>query len=158
MRVLQQPLLEAFILARLRVAHDAGQQPHDRVEQRDRGRLAAGQDEVADGDLLQPSAIDDALVYPFEASAQDDGAGSGREFAHARLGQRFAARAHEQARARIAGRRDRVDRARQHVGAHHHAGAAAGRRIVDAAVLVGREVANLHGLKRPGALGQAPAG
>ena len=30
----------------------------------------------------------------------------------------------------------RIDGARQHIGLHHHAGAAAGRRIVDAAVLV----------------------
>ena len=55
-------------------------------------------------------------------------------------------------------RRGAVDRLGQHIGAHHHARAAAGRRVVDRAVPVGREVADLHRLERPRARLQRPAG
>ncbi len=51
-----------------------------------------------------------------------------------------------------------VDRLGQNIGAHHHAGAAAGRRVVDGAVPVGGEIADLHGLERPGSGLQRPAG
>ena len=47
-RMLEQAVLETLLVARSRVAHDARQQPHHRVEQHQRRRLAAGQDEVAD--------------------------------------------------------------------------------------------------------------
>ena len=99
------------------------------------------------------------LAWPFlspffegagpEAAAPDDGAGTGGEFAHLRLRQRFPARAHQQPRARIALGRRMVDRPGQHVGAHHHAGAAAGRRVVDGAVAAEAEVTDRHGGERP---------
>ena len=44
------------------------------------------------------------------------------------------------------------------VGAHHHAGAAAGRRVVDRAMLVGGEIADVDGLQRPFAFGERLAG
>src|SRR3546814_5508962 len=44
---------------------------------------------------------------------------------------------------------DLVDRGREHIGLQHHPGAAARRRVVDGAMLVGREVANLHRRARP---------
>ena len=48
-----------------------------------------------------------------------------------------------------AGGRDRVHGAGEHVGAHHHAGSAAGGRVVDGAVLVGRVRADVDGFERP---------
>ena len=52
-RMFEQPVLKTLMVARELVAHDAGQQPHDGVEQHQRGRLAAGQDVVADRDFLE---------------------------------------------------------------------------------------------------------
>ena len=69
--------------------------------------------------------------------------GPGGEVARARLRQRRAARTHQQARARIVLGRGGVDRLGKDVGAHHHAGAAAGRRVVHRSMPVGREVADL---------------
>jgi len=40
-----------------------------------------------------------------------------------------------------------VDSARQHVRLQHHAGAAARRRVIDASVLVGGEIADLNSLQ-----------
>ena len=51
-RVLEQRLGEAFLRYRLGAAHDAGQQPHAGINQRNRRRLAARQDEIAEADLL----------------------------------------------------------------------------------------------------------
>jgi hypothetical protein len=42
-----------------------------------------------------------------------------------------------------------IEGRRQHIGAEHHAGTAPGRGIIDAAVLVRREIANLHAIERP---------
>ena len=54
--------------------------------------------------------------------------------AQARLGllQRHSSRAHQQARAAVVG--NGVERGGEHVGAHHHAGAAAGGRVVNGAM------------------------
>ena len=60
-------------------------------------------------------------------------------------------------RGRAIGRR-RVDGAAEHVGLHHHAGAAAGRRVVDAAMLVGCEGADIDHVERPRAGRQSLAG
>ena len=51
-----------------------------------------------------------------------------------------------------------VDRPGKNIGAHHHARAAAGRRVVDRAVAVGGEVTDLDGFQRPGAGLQRAAG
>ena len=44
------------------------------------------------------------------------------------------------------------------VGAHHHARAASRRRVIDRAMLIGGEVANVDGAKRPFAFGERLAG
>ena len=72
---------------------------------------------------------------------------SRRQIHCARLRQRRAARAHQQPRAGVV--RQRVEGARQHIGLHHHAGPAAGRRVVDGAVLVGGCVADVVRVERP---------
>jgi len=57
---------------------------------------------------------------------------------------RLAARAHEKAGPRVVLVRDRIDRGGQNVGLQHHAGAAAGRGVIDAAVPVGGKIAQLR--------------
>src|SRR5262249_44830268 len=51
-----------------------------------------------------------------------------------------------------------VDRAGEHVGLHHHAGTAAGGRVVDRAMPVGGVVADIDRVKRPHAVRQRLAG
>ena len=51
-----------------------------------------------------------------------------------------------------------IDRRAQHIDPQHHSRAAARRRVVDGAVLVDREVADLDGVERPLALRQGAAG
>ena len=80
-------------------------------------------------------------------------AGTGGEVADARLGQRRAARRHRQDRAAIG---DAVDRRGEDVGAQHHPRPAARRRVVDRAMLVGREIADVDRVERPLALAQRP--
>ena len=86
--------------------------------------LGAALDEIA--------RVDDPLVDPFEARAQHHYARPRRPFARLRLAERRAARAHQQARARIGW--NRIERGGEHIRAHHHAGAAAGGRIVHGAM------------------------
>ena len=66
-----------------------------------------------------------------------------------------AARRHRQHRPAVG---DAVERRGEHVGPQHHPRPAAGRRVVDAAVLVGGEVADLARVEAPQALGQRPPG
>ena len=47
-------------------------QPRDRVHQDTGGQLAAGQDVVADRDLLVGVAVDRALIHPLVVSAEQD--------------------------------------------------------------------------------------
>ena len=111
-------------------------------------------------DLLeQPRASIDPLVDALEAAAQEHDAGAGGKRAHARLGQRRAARREIEQRA--APRRCAAPRRRargHHVRAHHHAGAAAERRVVDGLVAVGGEVAQVDRLERQRPSSQRPAG
>src|SRR5690606_9870160 len=61
-RIFEQPLLEAFLAQRGGVADHPGQQTDDGIDQGDRRRLAAGQDEIAETDLHQAARVDDALI------------------------------------------------------------------------------------------------
>ena len=129
-------------------------QPNASIEQDHRAKLAARQDIVADADGFEIARLEDALVETFEAAAQEDRSAAGGESADAGLGQRSAARGQRKHRAAIG---DAVQRGSEHVGPQHHPRPAAGRRVVDAAVLVGGEVADLAGVERPQTVGQGPA-
>ena len=153
----QKLRLEALVEARLVVAHDAGQKPDHRVEQHHRGDLAAGQHIVADRDFAQAPPLDDPLVDALEAAADDQRPLARRERADEILGQRPATRAHQQARTQIALIARRIDRIGEDVGAQHHSGAAAGRRIVHRPVAAAAEVADLPGLDDGVAALQRPA-
>ena len=50
-----------------------------------------------------------------------------------------------------------IHRGGHDIGAQHHAGTAARRRIIDAAVLVGGEIAGIDGVAGPFPLGERPA-
>ncbi len=101
LRIFEQAVGEAFLDAGGFLAHHAGNQPDAGVDQRQRGRFAARQHEIAERDFLELARRDQPLIDALEAPAHDDGAGTGSQLAHARLRQRRAARAHQQARARI---------------------------------------------------------
>ncbi|EGE57287.1 hypothetical protein RHECNPAF_4460059 [Rhizobium etli CNPAF512] len=148
MRMFQQSAFKAFMQAGKIVAHHAGQDADDRIEHDQRRRLAAGQHVVTDRDFFQSACFDHPLVDALEAAADDNDAVACRKFAHALLRQRPAARAHQQARAGIV-LTGAVDGAGENVGFEHHAGAAAGRRVVDGAVFIGGEIADLHRVQRP---------
>src|SRR5215472_2526856 len=149
LRVFEQAVAEALLRARGLLAHDAGEEPHAGVEQDEGRNLPTRKHVIADRNLLEATPLDQALIDALEATAEDDGAGPIGQRCDAALGERNSARAHHQARARIACGRYRIDSAGEHVGTHHHAGSAAGGRVVDGAVLVGRVRADVDGFERP---------
>ena len=55
-----------------RLPQHARDQPHARLDRHHRRRLAAGEDRVADGDLLEPAGVEHPLVHPLEPAAEDD--------------------------------------------------------------------------------------
>src|SRR5947209_622729 len=101
--VFQQPLREAFLRARSLFAHDARQEPDAGVDQRHRGDFAPREHEIAERDLLQAPAFDQALVHTLEPAAHDDHARAATEFRNPRLRQRLATRRHQETRPALAG-------------------------------------------------------
>ena len=100
--------------------------------------------------------LEQTLVEALEPAAKQDRARPGGEVAHAPLRQCAAPAWRERDRwSRV---RDAVERRRDHIGAQHHARTSPGRGVIDRPVPIGREVADLHGIERPPALGQRPAG
>src|ERR1043166_9262435 len=86
-RVFEEPVLERFLDPAGSRAHYPGEQANASVEQHDGGRLAAGEDDVADADLLDPRAgFEQAFVEALEPAAEGDDAGTGSEQAAPRLG------------------------------------------------------------------------
>ena len=153
--VFQQMRGEAFVGGAVGGAHDAGQQADDGVQHDQGGELAAGQHVVADGEFFHRVGVDDALVDAFVAAAEQDEAGGGGVALGVGLGEGAAARGEEHARAVVG---DGGQRGVDHVGAHHHAGAAAERGVVHCPVPVGGEVADVDRIERPDAARQRPAG
>src|SRR5215468_887155 len=102
LRVFEQALAEALLQARGLLAHHARQQAHAGVEQ-DEGRdLPTRKHVIADRDLLEATPFDQALVDALEAAAEDHGAGPVGQRCDSGLGEWNPARAHHEARARIA--------------------------------------------------------
>src|SRR5262249_52168087 len=149
LRVLEQAPAEALLHTRVLLAHDAGEEPHAGVDEGEGRDFPTRKDVIADRNLLEAAPFDQALVDALEAAAEDDGAGPVGQRRDPALGERNPARAHDKARARIAGGRDGVHGAGEHVRAHHHAWPAAGRRVVDGAMLVGRVCADVDSIERP---------
>src|SRR5271168_4375127 len=149
MGIFEPARLETLLLARFGSPHDAGKQPDAGVEHRERRDLAARKNIVADRDLDQAARPDDPLVGAFEARTDDHEPRPRRPFACAPLREWLAARAHDQPRTRIVRRQRRVEAGGEHVGAHHHARPAAGRRVVDRAMAAEAMLANIPRLERP---------
>src|SRR5260370_28324140 len=130
LRIFEQAVAEAFLRARGLLAHDAGEEANARIEQDQGCDLSTRERVIADRNFLECAAFDQPLVDAFEAAAEDDGAGPLRERRHAPLREWKPARAHENARTRLAGGERRLDGTGEHVRAHHHAWRAARRRVV----------------------------
>ena len=95
LRVLEQPFFEGFLGPAQRRAHYAGEQANASIENGERGRLSAGEDDVAERDLLDlRTRLEQALVEALEAAAEDGHAGARRELADALLRDQRAARCH----------------------------------------------------------------
>ena len=81
-RMFKQAGLKALGFAGHGIAHDAGQEPDDRIENDDCRSLAAGEDIIADRDFFEIPGLDQPFVHPFETSAKQDRARTGSKFAH----------------------------------------------------------------------------
>src|SRR4051794_14119883 len=149
MRIFEKPLIEALFLSAGGRAHYPGEQPYASIEDDHRAKLAARQHIVADRDLLDRPGFEDSLVETLEAAGEQDDAFACRELTDTSLRQRFPTRRQRKHRTAI---RHAVDRGGEHIRAEHHPCPAAGWRIVHAAVLVGREVADVPGFEAPDAL------
>ena len=136
--VLQQPVLVRLLDQRLGVAHEPGQQPDHRLGDRHGRDLAAVEDVVAERDLdhLGPGrgVVEHALVDALVATAEEHQPLPGRQLAGQRLAERRPGRRGYDDRRAVDP--ERVERLAERLGRHHHAGAAAERRVVDGAVPV----------------------
>ncbi len=155
MGIFEQSPGETLLLQRNVLAHDAGQEPDAGVDQRDRRRLAARKHEIAEAQLLDPARLDHPLVDALETSAQQPHARTRCQFPHAPLLQRLPARAEQEKRTR---RRRAGDRRVDDIGPEHHARPAAEGRVVNGAVFIARESADVHCFQAPNSLVAGLAG
>ena len=101
-----------------------------------------------------------AFVHTLETAAEQRHADAPRQAPREALVEARAARReieHRPVGARQAGVGG-VERRRDDIGAQHHAGAAAGRAVIDGAMAVGRLIADVARIEAPAALGQGAAG
>ncbi len=145
--MLEEIALETLFRRRLRLPEDPRQQPDAGLDQQRRGGLATGEHHVPDRDLFEVASRDDALVEPLEATADEHHARPRRQLPHPRLAQRNAARSQENPGPRIRGKR--VERRGDNIGPEHHTGAPARGRVVNGAVLMTGEVANVQRVQGP---------
>ena len=122
------------MLVRLRVAQHAVLQTRHRVEQRQRRQLAAGQHEVAQAQFEIHVPIQKTLVDALVAAAQQHRTRARGEFTHQLLVDAPARRREVDHLHLAASRLHRQQRTLQRLNQHDHAGAAAIRPVVDAAV------------------------
>src|SRR5215471_18516757 len=87
LRVLEESAGERVPRRSCRVAQDSRPEPYHCLRHRDGRHLAAGEDVVADGELLVDQALAHALVHSFVASAQQDELALSRELAGHGLGE-----------------------------------------------------------------------
>ena len=74
-RVFKQAGGVGVIRGAIGVAQDAGQQPRNRIDKHQGGQLTAGQDEIADRDLVGHELPTDALIHTLVAAADNGDAG-----------------------------------------------------------------------------------
>src|SRR3954447_11348391 len=154
-RIFQETLLEALLLSAGGRAHYPGKQSHASIEDHHGAKLAAREDVVADRDLFERSRVEDSLVEPLEAAGEEDDALAGGEFANTGLRQRLASRGERHHRPPVS---NTVERRGNDVRTEHHPRPATRGRVVDAAVLVGREFADVLRFEAPNALLESATG
>ena len=146
-RAIQQALHERILLGRFGIAQHTGQLPHQTIHQHHRRQLATGQHIVADGNLFIHILANQAFIYAFVTSRQQDQTFIllCHQLLDHRVGKQPALRRqiHHPAFLHSAGRlplSGRVDRDCQRFAQHHHSGTAAVGTIVDGAVIVRGEI------------------
>src|SRR5207244_2963670 len=72
LRMLEEPVLEAFFTQTLGLPQHTRDQPYARLDRHHGRGFATGEHRVADGDLLEPAGVEHPLVHPLEPAAQDD--------------------------------------------------------------------------------------
>jgi hypothetical protein len=97
---------------------------------------------------MRPRASITPSSTPSKFGQEDDEAGSPRPFASAPLRKRLAAQTQD-ARARILPGGRRIEARWDDVGAHHHAGAATGRRVVDRAMAADPVLTDVARVQQP---------
>lgn len=153
MRIFKEAAFKAFLLATEAGAHDAGEKPHDGVQQHQRAHFSAGQDNVAHRDLLNLGAgFEQAFIKAFKPAAEDGDAGTSAEFTHAGLGDGLASGGHGEDGVGWLCCNASIDRRGEDIAFQDHASAAACGRIIDGAMLVGRKVTDLQSVEAPAPL------
>src|SRR5688500_260854 len=71
LRMLQKAVLKAFRTQAVCLAQHSGDQSYARLYHHHGRRLAAGENRVSDGDLLEPARVQHALIHPLETAAED---------------------------------------------------------------------------------------
>ena len=130
MRIFEQAGLETLGNAGFRLAHHAGDQPHAGVEHGERGDFAARKDVIADDTSIRVRASTTRSSTPSKRAQITTRPGPA---AHSRaiFCVNGSPRGLINSRGRDVRRERGLEARRQHVRPHHHAGAAARRRIVD---------------------------
>ena len=122
------------------IAQHARKQPHDGVGHHQGRRLAAGQHEVADGDLLGGEVVGDALVDVLVVAAQKRQRRLEGEAHGVRVSEEPASGGEQHHRP---GRFEGIHRLEERLRFHHHPAATTIRRVVDGTVGVAGEIAQV---------------
>lgn len=143
------------------MAEDAGEKADDGIDDDGCSEFAAGEDIVADGEFFIAEKLRDALIDSFVAAADENDAVEGGETAGGGLSEALALRGEQDdglagGVATGLGRDlERFDAIEDGFGLEHHAFAAAEGTIVDGAMTVMREAAEIVGVDFGGAFAQA---
>ena len=148
LRKLQQPVRKAFLLGRGLIAQHPRQQPHRGVQHRLRRNLAAGQDEIAQGDLVD-AGDGPARADPPPRTARTAASSPARRPSRAPWPDQTAARAATDRSPARPRSRAALQRRVQHIGAQHHARPTARRGVIDIAVLADAKGAQIDRLQPP---------
>src|SRR5581483_6446548 len=142
LRAARKLAAERVVLERRRVADDAGDEPADRVDQHHGRDLGAAQYVIADRDLAGAEAGAHAVVDALVAAAHDDQARLAGELGRQRLVEAPAPGLEQDHRPRVV-EHHALDRLEYRLRLEDHPRAAAERHVVDLAVPVVREVAQV---------------
>jgi len=142
--ILEQPVVERLFGEGIVRTEDTRELAGDGIDQDERGKFAAGDDDVADGDLAIGEVLADAFVDALVAAADEQQAIVGGEFADERAIEVAALRGEQDDfRGRLGEGLDVLDGGEERLRLHDHAGAAAERGVIDGVVFVHGPIAEL---------------